>query len=282
ELGNTELQTVPFNAGPTAIEALLAHRVDVIYVGPSPTINLIANQGLDLVVIVSGSASGGAMFVVREDVPLEEPADYVGKKFATPQIGNTQDVALKHYLLQMGLKSKDRGGNIDVINQANADILTLFEQGQVEGAWVPEPWATRLVREQDARVQVNESELWENGDFVTTHLVTTRKFAEERRADLESVVAAHYKATERIRTGSPEALDAINEGIRMATGRRIDDATLAAAFQNLRFTNDPLRETFRKQYEMAHDIGFAKEPPSDLERVYALDIRRPTEPTGDG
>ena len=277
ELGETQLETVTFNAGPTAFEALLAHRVDVIYVGPSPTINTVEKTGLDLVVVVSGSASGGALFVVKEGMALDDASDYTGKKFATPQMGNTQDVALKHYLLGLGLRSKDRGGTVEVVNQGNADILTLFDQDEIQGAWVPEPWGTRLVRELNGQVKVNESELWESGDFVTTHLVTTRKFAEERGPDLEKVVAAHYKATAKVREGSPEVLDAINDGIEKATSKRIDDETLAAAYRNIRFTNEPLQETFRKQYEMSHDIGFAGAPPAGLERIYELDIVRPSE-----
>jgi NitT/TauT family transport system substrate-binding protein len=276
KLGDTKLETTSFNAGPAAFEALLSKQVDVIYVGPSPTINAIEKVGIEVLVVLSGTASGGAMFVVKPDMEFDTADDFAGKKFATPQLGNTQDVALKHYLLEKGAKTRDRGGQVDVINAQNADILTLFKQGEIQGAWVPEPWGTRLVREGEGKVHVNESSLWEDGDFVTTHLVTTRQFATERQADLEHLLAAHYEATEKVQSGSPEVLDAINDGIEKATGKRIADETLAASFGNVRFTVDPLGTTFQRQYEMSHAVGFAKAPPADLDRIYEIDIARPT------
>src|SRR5688572_17429069 len=139
-----KLETQHFNAGPSAFEALLTGQLDMTYVGPSPTLNAMAVTGGEVVRILGGTASGGARFIVRPDVVLEEDADFAGKSFASPQLGNTQDVSLKHYLKERGQRTTDQGGSVQVINAANPDILTLFVQGDIDGAWLPEPWATRL------------------------------------------------------------------------------------------------------------------------------------------
>lgn len=278
-LGETELRATVFNAGPSAFEALLARHVDVIYVGPSPTISALEQAGLDVVVIVSGSASGGALFVAREGLELSKDADYGGKRFASPQLGNTQDIALKHYLKERGHQLREDGGDVEVINAANPDILSLFQQGQVDGAWVPEPWATRLVLEAGGTVHVDEKTLWPDEQFVTTHVVTTRAFLQQRPDDIRRLVEAHAEATQRLADGSPEVLRTINDGIEEATGKRLKDETMSAAFENLHFTVDPLQETFHRQYEMSHDLGFAREPPQDLARVYDLRFLRPVNAT---
>src|SRR6478609_7313828 len=127
---NIDVQTFTFNAGPSAIEALLAKRIDATYVGSNPAINgYVASGGKDLR-IISGAASGGAVFVVRNDSGINSPKDFSGKKFATPQLGNTQDVALRKYLLDHGYKTIETGGNVTVVPIANADTLTLFLKKQ--------------------------------------------------------------------------------------------------------------------------------------------------------
>ena len=265
-LGPTRLETQTFNAGPDAFGALLARHIDVLYVGPSPTITAIEKQGLDVVVIVAGAASGGAFFVTKPGI--DDVADLAGKTFATPQRGNTQDIALKHYLRENGL-SADDGGDVEVVNTANAEILSLFQQGRIQGAWVPEPWATRLVLEAGGTVYLDESELWPDGRYVTTHIVTTRAFLRERPDDIRALLAAHAEATQAIVAGGPDVLQRINDGIEDATGKRVADATLEAALPHIDFTVDPLQDTFLRQYEMSHDLGFAG-PPPELARVYDL------------
>lgn len=266
-LGNTTLRTQTFNAGPTAFESLLAGRIDVIYVGPSPTITAIDRRGLDVVAIVAGTASGGASFVTRGG--LDAPEDLHRTTLASPQLGNTQDVALKHYLREHGLERKDEGGDVEVINAGNADILTLFLNGRIDGAWVPEPWVTRLVLEGGGHVFLDERELWPDGRFVTTHIVTTRAFLEARPDDMRHLLEAHAEATRRLQNGTPEVLKAINDGLQLVTGKRLADTTLAAAFEHITFTTDPMPESFQRQYAMAHGLGYAGRVP-DVTPVYDL------------
>ena len=150
------LETTTFNAGPAAIEALFAGAIDATYIGPNPAINGYVQSGGDALRIVAGATSGGALLIVRPDAGIEEAADLADKKIATPQLGNTQDVALRKYLLDNDLGAQESGGNVQVIPSANADTLNLFKQGDVDGAWVPEPWATRLIQEAGGEVFLDE------------------------------------------------------------------------------------------------------------------------------
>src|SRR5215207_7794739 len=157
---NVKVETFQFNAGPSAIESLLANRIDVTYIGPNPAINgYVVSDGKG-VRVIGGSSSAGASFVVRNDAGINSVNDLGGKKFASPQLGNTQDVALRKYLVDKGYNTADNGGNVTIVPVTPADILTLMLKKDIDGAWVPEPWATRLVKEANGRIFVDERELW--------------------------------------------------------------------------------------------------------------------------
>src|SRR6185312_11442085 len=157
---NIEIKRFVFNAGPSAIEALFAKQIDATYVGPNPAINGYIVSGGKNVKIVAGASSGGAVFVVRNDSGIQSPKDFAGKKFASPQLGNTQDVALRKYLLDNGYQTKEHGGKLEVVPAKNADILTLLLKKQVDGAWVPEPWGERFIKEANSRLFLDERDLW--------------------------------------------------------------------------------------------------------------------------
>lgn len=251
---DVRLETKTFNAGPMAIEALLAGQVDMTFVGPSPTISgLVA--ATDVLRVIAGGASGGALFVVQADLRLDAPADYSGKRFASPQAGNTQDIALKHHLSTLGHVTRDRGGDVDVINAANPDILALFQRRQIDGAWVPEPWATRLVREGNGRVLLDERSLWPGGQFVTTHLVTTATYLLGHQDLARRLLDALVEATLRLR-GNQIAQAAVNRAIYNLTGSRLADATIAEAFAHLNLTFDPIRTSFETYFQWSKDLGF--------------------------
>lgn len=265
------LETRHFNAGPSAFEALLTGQLDMTYVGPSPTLNAMAATGGDVVRILGGTASGGARFIVQPDVVLEEDSDFAGKAFASPQLGNTQDVSLKHYLRERGQKTTDQGGSVQVINAANPDILTLFVQGDIDGAWLPEPWATRLETDGGGKELLDERSLWPDGRFVTTHLVTTRSYLEKSPEAVRKVVEAHVEATVAVQAGGDEVLQAVNDGIEHATGQRIGDSLLAAAFAKVDFTYDPLPGTLYAFADMALDLDLLRAAPPPASTVYELD-----------
>jgi NitT/TauT family transport system substrate-binding protein len=169
---NVEVTIQIFNAGPAAIEALFANQIDVAYIGPGPAINGYVRSGGEALRIISGSTSGGAVFVVRNDSGINSPQDLANKKFATPELGNTQDIALRNYLRDNGLNTIEKGGNVEVLTAKNPDIVTLFLTKQIDGAWVPEPWGETLVKEGGGKILVDERDLWPpEGKFVTAHII---------------------------------------------------------------------------------------------------------------
>ncbi|MDO8531578.1 MAG: ABC transporter substrate-binding protein [Dehalococcoidia bacterium] len=268
---NVKLDTKTFNAGPSAIEALFAGAIDATYIGPNPAINGYARSDGKALRIVAGATSGGAMFVVRPDRGISKPVDLAGKKIASPQLGNTQDVALRAYIKANGLNTKEDGGNVEVVPTANPDILTLFRKGDIDGAWVPEPWGTRLVQEASGRVFLDERKLWPDGDFVTTHLIVRTEFLEQHPNVVEDLVRANVETTLWINANQKEATQLVISGIRDVTGATLPQEQVSAAFQNLRITYDPIAPSLRKSAEDAFKLGFLGSKEPDLRNIYALD-----------
>lgn len=270
-LGPVHLRAVAFNAGPAAMQALVAGQVDATYVGPGPTLNTLAHTGSAIVRIVAGTASGGARFIVQPGLSLQSDEDFGGKQFASPGLGNTQDLSLKHYLLDRGHRTTAVGGDVQVINAANPTILTLFKKGDIDGAWVPEPWASRLESEAGGVELVDEADLWPGGQFVTTHLVTTKSYLARHPDVIRMLVEAHVNATVAIQSGQPEVLAAIHDGIESATGKRLDDGVLKAGFAHLNFTYDPLADTLYSFAAMSQDLGFLRNEIPPRGEVYRLE-----------
>ena len=185
----TDLETFTFDAGTEAAEALLAGSLDLTFIGPNPAINAFAQSGGEAVRIVSGSTSGGAFLVVREGIT--SAADLAGLTIATPSLGNTQDVALRAWLKENGFETTaDGGGDVVVLPQKNSTTLESFINGDIDGAWVPEPWATRLVNEGGGVVLVNERDLWTetDGEFVTTHLLVRTEFLDQHPDAVAAII----------------------------------------------------------------------------------------------
>src|SRR5437763_9395260 len=218
---NVKLDTKTFNAGPALIEALFANQIDIGYVGPSPAINgYVKSHGVALR-IIAGAASGGALFIVRPGANIQKAKDLANKKLADPQLGGTQDVSLRYYLQQNGLKTVDKGGNVQIIPTDNPTILTLFKQGKIDGAWVPEPWATRLIVEGNGRVLVDERTLWPDGKFVTTNVVVRTAFLNAHPDLVNKFLQAHVDTIQYI-LGNPESAKSIvNAQIKLITGKAL-------------------------------------------------------------
>ncbi len=220
-LQNVAVKTQIFNAGPSAIEALFANQIDMTYVGPNPAINGYIRSNGEALRIVAGASSGGAVFVVRNDAGIDSPKDFAGKTFASPQLGNTQDVALRAYLLQNGYKTMEKGGNVKVIPAKNPDIFTLMVKKEIDGAWVPEPWGAKLVKEVNAKILVDERDLWPNGQFTTAVIVVSTKYLKENPDVVNKVIEVHVTETNLINTHPDEARKILNEQIEKLTGRRL-------------------------------------------------------------
>jgi NitT/TauT family transport system substrate-binding protein len=266
-LGSTKLEPKTFNAGPAAIEALFSGAIDATYIGPNPAINGWATSKGTALKIIAGSTSGGAGLVVKQGI--NTPADLKGKKIATPQLGNTQDVALRAWLKSNGLNADQQGGgDVSVLPQDNATALQAFAQGAIDGAWVPEPNLSRMVLESKGKILVNEKDLWPNGQFVTTHLIVKQDFLKKYPETVKKLLQGHIAAIKYISTDSAGAQKAANEQLAALSGKPLKDAVLASAFKNLTFTNDPIASSLYTSAQHAQDVGLLK--PVDLKGIYDL------------
>jgi NitT/TauT family transport system substrate-binding protein len=270
ELGDTTLTTQVFNAGPDEVEALFAGALDVAYIGPSPTINAYGQSDGDAIRIISGAASGGAQLVVRDGI--DKPEDLEGTTLASPQLGNTQDVALRSWLTSEGLEnSVDGGGDVTVAPTKNSDVGDAFDNGDVDGAWVPEPYASQLVLDHGAHVLVNEKDLWPDGEFVTTNLIVRTEFLEQYPGSVEALLRGHVKAVELAQNDADAAKKAVNAGLVAAGGKELDAEVLDRAWGELSITFDPLASTLKTEAENALTAGTA-ESLVDLDGIYDLRI----------
>ena len=269
---DVQVEWYVYNAGPSAMEALLAESIDLTYVGPNPALNAYIKSEGDEVRIVAGACSGGAALVVQPDGRIQKDDDFRKKKIGTPQLGNTQDVAARAYLKSKGLKITQTGGDAFVLPTANPDQLTLFQKGDLDAVWTVEPWVTRLVLEAKGKVYLDERELWPEtgGRYVTTHLVSSVAFVKDQPALLEKLVAAHVELTQWINANPEEAKRLLNEEIKVETSKGIAPEVLDQAWKRIEITHDPVSQSLRKSAEDAHTAGFLEVKP-DLSRIYALD-----------
>lgn len=248
-----------FNAGPAAMEALLAGDVDVTYVGPGPAaIAYLRSQGAALRV-VAGAVSGGAVLVARS---ARAPRELLGKRVASPQLGNTQDIALRRWLREEHLPIGEGRSEVRVIPLSNPDILGLFGRGELEAAWVPEPWGARLLAEAGGHILIDERDLWEGRQFPTTVVVASRRALETRRGDVVSILRAHLSLTARWKADRAGFARAANAQYGKLTGHPLPEAVLQDAFSRLEPTSDPLPRQLAEEARHAQELDFA--PPGDL------------------
>jgi NitT/TauT family transport system substrate-binding protein len=298
----TSIKEYVFSAGPSAIEALYAGQIDVAYVGPNPAINgYLASNG-EGIRIISGSASGGAVFVVRNDSGIQTTSDLGGKKFASPQLGNTQDVALRKYLIQNGYETIENGGNVTVVPVKPSDILTLMLKKEIDGAWVPEPWGARLVKEANGKIFVDERNLWPpDGKFVTTNIIVRTDYLKNNPETIKKLIDAHIDETIWInntlkdsRTGNftgasgneenqtnddlgnngvETFIHSFNDGLKRITGNTVPEDELKDALQRLEFTYDPLEKSLFRMADDAYELGLiGRGNKPDLTNIYDLSL----------
>ena len=250
-----------FNSGTEVIEALFSDAIDASFIGPNPAINGYAKSDGDALRIVAGTTSGGASLIVREGI--DDPSQLAGLKLATPSLGNTQDVALRAWLKDQGFETDTSGGgDVSILPQENADTLTTFQDGTIDGAWVPEPWATRLIDEGGGHVLVNEADLWPEGQFVTTHLIVSRTFLEEHPDTIRDLISGLGDAIDVANDDAAAAQTTVNDGIEAITTKRLGDTVISGAWENLEFTLDPIASSLQGSADDAIAVGLLE--PVDL------------------
>jgi NitT/TauT family transport system substrate-binding protein len=261
-----------FNAGPSAIEALFAGAIDLTYIGPNPAINGYVRSNGEALRIVAGATSGGAALVVRNDAGIQKAEDFHGKRIGSPQMGNTQDVALRAWLKSNGMKSRDKGGDVQVIPVANPDQMTLFLKKELDAAWAPEPWASRLIREANGRLFLDERTLWPNGQFITAHLIVSTKFLKEHPDLVKRWLEAHVELTDWINGHQADAKQLLNQQISKETGKALSPEVLNDSFGRLQVTYDPLKASLFNAARSAFDAGFLGRQMPDLSKLYDLSL----------
>ena len=260
-----------FNAGPSAIEALISGAIDATYIGPSPAINGYVKTSGEGLRIVAGSASGGAALILQGDGGIKSDRDFNDKIIATPQLGNTQDVAARIWFQEKGYRTKDKGGNLTVIPLTSSDQFLLFQKKEIHGAWTIEPWVSRLEIEANGKVFLEEKTLWPKGRYVTTHLIVSRKFLERNRPLVKKLIQAHVEVTQKLNADKRAASKGINEELKRETGKPLPENVILSALARVEFTWDPIPESLFKAARDAHQIGFLRNPP-DLAGIYDLSL----------
>jgi NitT/TauT family transport system substrate-binding protein len=288
-IGNISISEYVFTAGPSAIEALYAGQIDVAYVGPNPAINGYIVSGGEGLRIISGASSGGASFVVRNDSGIETVNDLGGKKFASPQLGNTQDVALRKYLIDNGFNTVENGGNVTVVAAKPADIITLFLKKEIDGAWVPEPLVAILKEQGNGFILVDERALWPpDGKFVTANILVRTDYLRDNPEIIKKLLEAHVDETlwinQKLSKTNDTRVDeknideltlAFNEGLKKITGKVYPQGQLKDALSRTEFTYDPLSTSLNKIAADASDLGYinlGSVNDIDLESIYDLDL----------
>ncbi|WFE62191.1 ABC transporter substrate-binding protein [Micromonospora sp. WMMD714] len=263
---DVKLDPKTFNAGPAAIEAIFSGALDATYIGPNPTVNAFSKSKGEAVRVISGAASGGVALVVKPEITSVEQLR--GKKIATPQLGNTQDVAIRYWLKEKGLKTtKEGGGDVKIVPQENAQTVETFSSGTIDGAWVPEPFVSRLVNA-GGKVLVDERDLWPDKKFVITNLIVSTKFLKAHPETVKKLVEAQVAANDFVNAKPDEAQQAISDHIGKITGKPLDLKLIKQAWPTLLFTNDPIASSLKTGLD--HAVAVQLTQPVDLDGLYDL------------
>jgi NitT/TauT family transport system substrate-binding protein len=268
DLGGTKLSTATFNAGPSEIEALNAGSVDIGFIGPSPAVNGYAQSHGKTLKIISGAASGGVKFVVNPK-KIKSVAEVKGKKIATPQLGNTQDVAFLNWLAGKGWKVDPQSGKgaVSVIREDNSVTQAAFRTGAIDGAWVPEPTASQLVAE-GGRTLIDESSLWPGKKFVTTNVVVSQSFLKQHPDVVRAVLKGIVDTNQWINANPAAARTSANDALMNLSGKALPASVIDAAWPSIEFTDDPLAATLRAETDHGVKAGLLTKP--SLAGIYDL------------
>ncbi len=250
----SRIETRLFNAGPSLVEALFAGEIDIGYVGPAPVLGAhVQSKGAALRVIAGGAANG-VLVVARPDAGIRTLADLAGKRIATPQLGNSQDLSARHFA-RASLGATDLS---NIIPYPTAEHAALLSRGRIDASWVVEPWASRMVEENGAVVIAEEKDLWPSKRFAQALVIASTEFLSDHPDKVERVLAVHHAWTEKLRADPGPHLPALGEALFAATGKRLPPKVLARAIAHVEFTDDPLEESLRTMAAWSHDVGLSR------------------------
>jgi NitT/TauT family transport system substrate-binding protein len=265
---NVEIQSRIFDSGPQVIESLFANSVDIAYVGPGPAINGFLNSENNNVRILSGAASGGASFIVHPNSEINFASDFAGKKIAAPQIGNTQDVSLRNYLSENNLKTAEKGGSVIVYNIANPDIYTLFVKGDIDGAWVAEPWATILETELGGHRLFVEDDLWPDKQFASVLLIANIDYVEKNPEIISNFLLSHHETVKWINDNPVETRNIFNSFLKSHLGQSLSDDIVDISLSHIEITSDPIPDSVYSFAEQANILGYLGRNGYDLSEIF--------------
>jgi NitT/TauT family transport system substrate-binding protein len=258
---DTKIEWFVYNAGPSAMEAIFANSIDLTYVGPGPALNAYTKSNGQEIRLIVGAANGGSGLIVQPDSNLKSPADFRGKKIATPQLGNTQDISCRAWLTEGGLKITQLGGDAQVLPTQNPDQLGLFKAKKIEAVWTVEPWLSRLEQEASGKVIVEETEV------ATTILVSSVKFLNQQRELAKKFAQAHAELTDWIAKNPEEAQRLIKAELLQETKSDMAPQIIAAAWKRIVFTSETPRASVEKFMQNSVKAGFIKTAP-DLSKLF--------------
>jgi NitT/TauT family transport system substrate-binding protein len=268
-MGDTRVEVTTFESGADASVALLSGSIDAAYIGPWPSASLYQYAGS--LAVVSGVAAGGVSLVVRAGAGIDGAEDLRGRRIAVPDINNTQEVALRSWLHDHGLRTREEGGDVAVVGLGGFDVGTLLEHGRLDGAWLPEPYPTYLADLGIADRLVDEASLWPPGELLSTNLVVSTTFLREHPDAVRDLVEANVLAIELCRTDPDRAKEIVAAQLSSSGGVALSPEVLDAAWSKLEFTWDPLSESFERVADQAYEVGLSSEPARGLANAYRLD-----------
>ncbi len=267
-LGSTTLETTVFTAGPTAVQALLSGAIDAAYIGPSPAINAYLQSGGQAVKVIAGAVSGGTALVVKPSIA--NVGQLAGKTVADPQRGGTQDVALKYFLSRHSLDFSNSGPtSVDVVSQSSAQTLTLFRQGRIDGAWLPEPWVSRLQQQAGAKVLVDERTQWPGGKYATTNLVVSSDYLAKHPQTVRALLTAQVITTRAMGADPGKAARTLRASLGVLTGTTLAASVVTGALRNVTVGWDPFATSLKVSATHAVEVGLLGKD-ADLRGIYDL------------
>ena len=265
---DVKIESRIFDSGPQVIESLFANSVDIAYVGPGPAINGFLNSENNNIQILSGAASGGASFIVHPESEINSASDFAGKKIAAPQIGNTQDVSLRHYLSENNLKPAEKGGSVVIYNISNPDIYTLFVKGDIDGAWVAEPWATILETELNGKRLFFEEDLWPNKQFASVLLIANTDYVKKNPELISKFLLSHHHTVDWINENPLETRIIFNNFLKSHLGQSLSDDVVDISLSNLEITTNPVKDSVYSFAEKANVLGYLGRNGYDISEIF--------------